>query len=160
MSRLNPPKVMCVKLISCPHRLQPHCGWGQCLLEYINREEKNSLFTKSLFRPKNTKKCIFCLFLSLRQTALGWATPMFFASINPTNQRTNPWNVCEQILRIGVAGKRAFFTRPFCLFFFQKKKSNVNNLGFHMSYHFFSKFLWLIWFPAQNNHHILFCTRL
>ena len=26
--------------ISRPHRLQPHCGWGQCFLEYSNKEEK------------------------------------------------------------------------------------------------------------------------
>ena len=40
---------------------------------------------------------------------IGWATPMSFASINPTKQRTNSWNFLEKILRIGGAGKWAFF---------------------------------------------------
>ena len=38
-----------------------------------------------------------------------WATPMPFASINPTNPRTNPWNFHEKILRIGGPGKWGFF---------------------------------------------------
>jgi hypothetical protein len=40
---------------------------------------------------------------------MGWAKSMPFASINPTNPRTNPWNFHEKILRIGGAGKWGFF---------------------------------------------------
>ena len=60
---------------------------------------------------KTGKKCIFCvfrLFLSLCPTAsqpYRLATPMPFASINPTNTRTNPWNCHEKILRNDGAGK-------------------------------------------------------
>ena len=56
---------------------------------------------------------------------IGWAMPMPFASINPTNPRTNLWNFHEKILRIGGAGKWGFFeaailnflSRPFWIFF-------------------------------------------
>ena len=51
---------------------------------------------------------------------IGWATLMPFASINSTNQRTNPWNFREKILRIGGAGKWAFFNQPFWFFFSMK----------------------------------------
>ena len=44
---------------------------------------------------------------------------MAFASINPTNPRTPPWNFCKKILRIGGAGKRAFFKSAILNFFFQ-----------------------------------------
>ena len=46
---------------------------------------------------------------------------MPFVSINSTNQRTNPWNFCEKILRIEGARKWAFFRRPFWTLFFKKK---------------------------------------
>ena len=76
------------------------------------------------------KRC-FWLFLSLCRTAstthdhIGWATSMPFASINPTNIRTNLWKFHGKILRIGGAGKWGFFeaailtflSRPFWIFF-------------------------------------------
>ena len=49
---------------------------------------------------------------------IGWATSMPFASINPTNPRTNPWNFHKKILRIGGAGKWPFFRWPIWFFFF------------------------------------------
>ena len=53
---------------------------------------------------------------------------MLFTSINSTNQRTNPWNFHEKILRIGGAGKWVFFesailnflNRPFWILFSKK----------------------------------------
>ena len=39
---------------------------------------------------------------------MGWAKSMPFASINPTNPRTNPWNFHEKILRIDEALKMTF----------------------------------------------------
>ena len=48
---------------------------------------------------------------------------MPFASINSTNPRTNPRNVHEKILRIGVAGKCFFFELAILKFFIKKKKS-------------------------------------
>ena len=39
---------------------------------------------------------------------IGWAPSMPFASINPTNPRTNPWNFHEKILRIDEALKMTF----------------------------------------------------
>ena len=68
---------------------------------------------------KNTKCAFFTCFwvyVWLPHDHIGWATPMPFASINPTNQRTNPWNFHEKILRIGGTAKWAFFSRPFRFF--------------------------------------------
>ena len=41
---------------------------------------------------------------------IGWATLMPFASIYPTDPRTNPWNFCEKILRIGGFENSVFNT--------------------------------------------------
>ena len=63
---------------------------------------------------KTGKKCIFCVFrpfLSLCRPASrphGLSKTMPFASINPTNPRTNPWNFHEKILRIDEALKMTF----------------------------------------------------
>ena len=46
---------------------------------------------------------------------------MRFASINPTNPRTNPWNFHKKILRIGDFEKCTFFESAILNFFFQKK---------------------------------------
>ena len=52
---------------------------------------------------------------------------MPFASINPTNPRTNLWNFCEKILRIGDFEKWAFFESAILNFFFEK--NNFLNKG-------------------------------
>ena len=77
---------------------------------------------------KNRQKISFFVFLGcfwayVRQphNHIGYATPMPFASINPTNKRTNPWNFCEKILRIGRTGKWAFYLVGHFEFFFAKK---------------------------------------
>ena len=51
----------------------------------------------------------FWAYVGQPQDHIGWATPMPFASINPINWRTNPWNFHEKILRIVGAGKWGFF---------------------------------------------------
>ena len=78
---------------------------------------------------------------------MGWAKSMPFASINPTNPRTNPWNFHEKILRIGGAGKWGFFeaailnflSRPFWFFFasYQWKTQPI-----YMRYHFLLHYGW------------------
>ena len=47
---------------------------------------------------------------------------MPFASINPTNPRTNLWNFPEKFLRIGDFEKHCFFESAILKFFFRKKK--------------------------------------
>ena len=55
-------------------------------------------------QPKNTKNAFFACFwayVGQSHNHIGWATSMPFASINPTNSRTNPWNFHKKILRNG-----------------------------------------------------------
>ena len=79
---------------------------------------------RSDISSKTGKKCIFGvsrLFLGLCQTAsqnIGWATSMPFASINPTNPRTDPWNFHKKILRIDRVEKWPFFESAILIFFF------------------------------------------
>ena len=108
---------------------------------------------------------MFCLFLSCfwayvgqRHDHISWATPMPFASINPTNPRTNPWNFHEKILRIGRPGKwgfypffwvghfEFFFSRIFFfkIFFFFLLHLNEKTKGFHMRYHLFLQYGWFL----------------
>jgi hypothetical protein len=51
---------------------------------------------------------------------IGWATSMSFASINPTNPRTNPWNFHKFFLRIGDL-KKKIWAGHFEIFFSKKK---------------------------------------
>ena len=83
---------------------------------------------------------------------IGWAKSMPFASINPTNPRTNPWKFHEKILRIGGAGKWGFFeaailnflSRPFWIFFCF---ISVKNPALLYEVSFFSA-LWMV-FPES-----------
>ena len=63
----------------------------------------------------------FCPYIRQPHDNIGWATLMPFASINPTNPRTNLWNFREKFLRIGDFEKRCFFESAILNFFFRKK---------------------------------------
>ena len=77
---------------------------------------------------------------------------MPFASINPTNPRTNPWNFHEKILRIGDFEKWALFESAILIFFsiffhffcFISMKTSQSLLVSKDG----SKFWWLPWFPV------------
>ena len=63
-------------------------------------------------QPKNTKHPFFACFWAYiwqPHNHVGWATSMPLVSINPTNQRINPWNFHKTILRIGDFEKLSFF---------------------------------------------------
>ena len=60
----------------------------------------------------------FCPYVGQPHDHIGWATSMPFASINPTNPRTNPWNFHKKILRIGDFEKRPFWKSAILDFFF------------------------------------------
>ena len=80
-------------------------------------------YIRSMYNCKYIFRCLL-LWGYVRQPDdhLGWATLMPFASIYSTNPRTNPWNFCEKILRIGREKKDSVpLSRPFW-FFFKKKK--------------------------------------
>jgi hypothetical protein len=51
----------------------------------------------------------FCPYVGQPHDHIGWATSLPFASINPINPRTNPWNFHNFFLRIGDFEKLSFF---------------------------------------------------
>ena len=70
--------------------------------------------------PKNTNIAFFacfCPYVGQPHSHIGWDKSMPFASINPSNPRTNPWNFHKKILRIGDFEKCTFLSRPFWIFF-------------------------------------------
>ena len=58
---------------------------------------------------KNAFLACFCPYVRQPHNHIGWAELMAFASINPTNPRTNLWNFREKISRIGDFEKRPFW---------------------------------------------------
>ena len=90
----------------------------------ISKRKENLWYVITLI-TKNVFFACFRAFVGQPYSQIGWATSMPFASFNPTNLRTNPWNFHEKILRTGGAGKWAFFeaailnflSRPFWIFF-------------------------------------------
>ena len=87
-------------------------------------------------RQKQTKNAFFvflgcfCPYVRQPHDHIGWATLMGFASINPTNPRTDLWNFREKISRIGDFEKRPFWKIGHFEFFSSKKNF------------FFASFLW------------------
>ena len=76
-----------------------------------------------------------------------WATSMPFASINPTNPRTNLWNFREIFLRIGDFEKLSFFESAILNFFcFIPMKISPNLYGRMDG----SKFWCFPWFPENS----------
>ena len=80
---------------------------------------------------------------------------MPFASINPTNPRTNPWNFHKKILRIGDFEKWPFFESAILNFFFEKKKFFFCFIPMKISHKLcvrmaVTQFLLLWWFTAKN----------
>ena len=64
----------------------------------------------------------FRAYVGQPQGHIGWAISMGFASFNPTNPRTNPWNFHEKFLRIGN-----FENQPFWIFFAWSPWKSVTN---------------------------------
>ena len=62
----------------------------------------------------------FCPYVGQPHSHIGWDKSMPFASINPTNPRTNPWNFHKKILRIGDFEKCTFFESAILIFFSRK----------------------------------------
>ena len=73
---------------------------------------QSGCLTLALKQVKNTKNALLACFRAYvwqSDNHLGWATSMPFASINPTNPRTNLQKNLEKILRIGRIEKLIFF---------------------------------------------------
>ena len=62
----------------------------------------------------------FCTYVGHPHDHIGWAISMPFTSINPTNPRTNQWNFCWKILRIGAFEKWPFWKTAILEFIFEK----------------------------------------
>ena len=83
-------------------------------LMWLNLYGREAVWHKLKNRQKQAKNAFFVFFgcfwayVGQPHDHIGWATSMPFASINPTNPRTNPWNFWKKILRIGGAGKLTF----------------------------------------------------
>ena len=98
--------------------------WGGSFLAVHHHNHKNwvpAILTHNLWLIfMGKQKCNFCLFYTLCQTA--WR-PYRLSHINAlcinltTHSRTNPWNFCETILRIGGFKNLSFLSRPFLIFF-------------------------------------------
>ena len=76
--------------------------------------------------PKNTKNAFFACFWAYfwhPHNHVGLATPMPFASINPNNPRTNPRKFWKKYWELAEMENDPFLSRPFWIFFFQKKKN-------------------------------------
>ena len=90
-------------------------------LIFIGLKQKNLFFEKknpkmaadSKKRPENPKNAFLPVFeltyVGQSYDHISWAISMPFASINPKNPRTNPWNFWKKILRIGGFEKLSFF---------------------------------------------------
>ena len=122
------------------------------LLNPCGREAGRHKLKNGLKTQKNAFFACFWAYVGQPHGHMGWAKSVPFASINPTNPRTNPWNFHEKILRIGGAGKWGFFeaailnflSRPFWIFFCF---ISVKNPALLYEVSFFSA-LWIV-FPES-----------
>ena len=102
---------------------------------------------------KTGKKCIFVFlghfwaYVGQPHGHIDWATSLPFASINPTNPRTNPWNFHKKILRIGGVEKLSFFESAILNFFCFIPMKISHKLCVRMDG---TQFLILWWFTAKN----------
>ena len=85
--------------------------------------------------------------------------PMPFASINPTDQRTNPWNFHKKYWELAELENELFLVCHF-QFFFQKKICfiPIRTCQSLLVSKDFSKFWWLPWFPAPNSTCLKICN--
>ena len=112
--------------------------------------------------PKQAKNAFFeflgCFRAYVRQPHdhIDWATSMPFASINPTNLRTNPWNFHKKHWELAELENEGFLSRPFWIFFasFQWKRQPV-----HIRYHFFLHYGWFLQILGKRLSELI-CTRL
>ena len=75
-------------------------------------------------QAKNTKNAFFAYFrayVGQPHGHIGWAKWMPFASFNPTNPRTNPWNFGGICSAFDEVEKLSFFESAILNFFFRKK---------------------------------------
>ena len=128
-------------------------GWSKKIKMADVKNKKNALF--ACFRP----------YIGQPDNHIGWATSLPLASIYYIDPRTNPWNFCEKILRIGGVEQLFlfFFESTILIFFFQKKSfcftPHENQLGFHMSYCLFLQHKWFVQNLEETSFQLI-CTRL
>jgi hypothetical protein len=90
-------------------------------LMWLNLYGRQVVRHKSPKRAKNTKKAVLALFrayVGQPDGHIGWVTLMPFASINPTNPRTNLWNLATIAQLLGVVERLSFFESAILNLFF------------------------------------------
>ena len=90
-------------------------------LMYLNLSGREAVWHKGKNSLKTQKMHFLPVFALMSDSHIGWDKSMPFASINPTNPRTNPRNKNKIFLRIGDFKKCTFFESAILNFFFQKK---------------------------------------
>ena len=107
-----------------------------------------------LKQSKNTKNAFFACFwayVGQPHNHIGWATSMPFASIYPTDPRTNSWNLCKQYwywkTQFFWVGHFDFSFQQNLFFCFIPMKINRKLYGRIDG----TQFLWLWWFTAKND---------
>ena len=117
------------------------CKWCERCWPSVNNI--NYFTTLSL---KNHIIGCFCAYVGQPQDHIGWATPMPFASNNPTNWRTNPWNFHKNFWRIGDFEKLSFFEAAILNYSFCFMKISPNLYGRMDGL----KFWCFSWFPENS----------
>ena len=79
----------------------------------------NTYFGTMKKKHKNAFLACFRAYVRQPHSHTRWATSMPFASINPTNPRSNRLNFLEIFLRIADFEKLSFFESAILIFFFQ-----------------------------------------
>ena len=112
------------------NRQKMHFWLCTCIIEILKANVSQKIFFFNLVclstkQPKNTKNAFFACFwayVGQPHSHIGWALSMPFASITPTNPRTNPWNFGGNCSAFGGGWKTQFFWVGHFEFFFAKKK--------------------------------------
>ena len=99
--------------------------------------------------PQKTIKTGNWAYIGQPDDHIGWAKWMPFASINPTNSRTNSWNFHKKYWELASLNNSVFLSRPFCLKKRKKKRIAHENWSNLLGYHGWVKILMIFLVSSQ-----------
>ena len=120
-----------------------HIWKSVCLSACLSSQMLLNCASRQIFTCKTSKKCIFVFFACFRPYVgqlddhIGWVTLMPFATIYPTDPRTNPSQFCKKYWELTVLKNVVFLRSHFGIFF---SKKNIKK-------HFFSIFFFFCLVP-------------